>query len=102
MDEDAIELDAHRGMMAQKATEIRRHRAEFEADQAALRIRQEEFERILLAAPATNWQEAIEKARYLLTLFAASTDAQDPRRQKLIQSVLDDFDALFNNSGSAP
>ena len=94
MEEDAIKLDAHRGLMAQKATEIRRHRAEFEAEQAALRIRQQEFEQLLLAAPASSWHEAVEKARYLLTLFAATPEAQDPRRQKLISRVLEDFEAL--------
>jgi hypothetical protein len=31
------------------------------------------------------------KARYLLNLFAASMDAQDPRRRKPIAAVLDDF-----------
>jgi hypothetical protein len=69
MTEDPITLDEHRGMMAQKATEIRRHRSEFQADQAALRQRQEKFESFLVAVPWTTWPEAAEKARYLLTLF---------------------------------
>jgi len=38
----------------------------------------------LLAAPAANWHEAAEKARYLINLFAAALAAQDPRRQKLL------------------
>jgi hypothetical protein len=41
-----------------------------------------------------NWPEAAEKARYLLNLFANSLAAQDPRRQKLIAAVLDDFERL--------
>jgi hypothetical protein len=41
---------------------------------------------------SANWREAAEKARYLLNLFAASLAAQDPRRQKLISAVLDDFE----------
>ena len=48
----------------------------------------------LLAAPAANWQEAAEKAGYLLNLFAATPTAQDPRRQKLIAAVLADFKRL--------
>ena len=48
----------------------------------------------LLAAPAATWQEAAEKAHYLLTLFAATPNAQDPRRQKLIAAVLEDFERL--------
>ena len=45
-------------MMAQKATDLRRLRAEVEADQAALRARQQELEVLLAAAPAKNWAEA--------------------------------------------
>ena len=96
MTDRSIELDQHRGMAAQKATEIRRLSAEVEADHAALRLRQEELEKFLLAAPAGTWPEAAEKARYLLTLFAATPAAQDPRRQKLIADVLDDFSRLSN------
>jgi hypothetical protein len=48
----------------------------------------------LLAAPSASWREAAEKARYLLNLFAGSMAAQDPRRQKLIAAVLDDFARL--------
>ena len=56
-------LDAHRGMAARKATEIRRRRVEVENDQASLRARQAELEKYLLAAPAEGWPEAVEKAR---------------------------------------
>lgn len=94
MTDDAIPLDEHRGMAAQKATEIRRRLLEVEANQAALRRRETEFEKFLVAAPAHNWPEAAEKARYLLGLFAAMPGAQDPRRQKLIASVLEDFRRL--------
>ena len=38
-----------------------------------------------------TWQEAADKARYLLSLFASSPAAQDPRRQMLIARVLEDF-----------
>jgi hypothetical protein len=94
MTDKAIELDAHRGMMAQKATELRRLLAGVEADERALRLRQEELEAHLLAAPAANWGEAAEKVRYLLKLFAATPAGQDPRRQTLIAHVLDDFARL--------
>jgi hypothetical protein len=94
MTDKAIELDAHRGMMAQKATELRRLLAEVEADERALRLRQEELEAHLLSAPAANWSEAAEKVRYLLKLFAATPAGQDPRRRTLIVHVLDDFARL--------
>jgi hypothetical protein len=94
MTKQTIELDQHRGMAAQKATEIRRLVAEVEADERALRLRQDELEVQLVAVPAATWHDAAEKARYLLGLFASTPVAQDPRRQKLIANVLDDFRRL--------
>jgi hypothetical protein len=98
MTDKTIDLDRHRGMAAQKATEIRRLLTEVETDQKALRLRQEELESHLLASPAANWHETAEKARYLLNLFAASLTSQDPRKQKLITAVLDDFKRLSGES----
>jgi len=94
MTENTIELDQHRGMAAQKATGLRRLLADVEANEKALRLRQDELESHLIAAPAANWHEAAEKARYLLNLFAATLASQDPRRQKLIAAVLADFERL--------
>jgi hypothetical protein len=94
MTDRPISLDRHRGMAAQKATELRRLLAEVAADQEALRERQEQLETQLIAAPAASWVEAAEKARYLLRLFAATLTAEDPRRQRLIASVLEDFARL--------
>jgi hypothetical protein len=51
-------------MSARKATELRRLHAEVEANEQALRLRQEELESQLIAAPALDWPEAAEKARY--------------------------------------
>ena len=82
MKHDPIVLDEHRGMAAQQATEIRRRLAEVEADQAALRERRTELEKFLLAAPASTWLEAAEKARYLIGLFATTSMTQDPRRRE--------------------
>ena len=98
MTEKTIDLDQHRGMAAQKATELRRLLADVEENEKALRLRQAELEAHLLAAPAANWHEAAEKARYLLNLFAATLAAQDPRRQTLIAAVLADFARLSGES----
>jgi hypothetical protein len=98
MTDKTIDLDQHRGMAAQKATELRRLVADVEANEKALRLRQDELESHLLAAPATNWHEAAEKARYLLNLFAATLTAQDPRKQRLIAAVLADFERLSGES----
>ncbi len=93
-----VQLDEHRGMAAQKSTEVRRRNHEVEADQAALRSRQEEFERHVVAVPSTTWLEAAEKAQYLIQLFAATPEGRDPRRQELIARVLDDFALLSNQA----
>jgi hypothetical protein len=101
MVEKTTNLDDHRGMMAQRATELRRLRAEVEADQAALRARQLELETLLAAAPASNWGEAVEKARYLIDLFSQTVDGDDPQRRLLIDRVMADFDFLLSKSGQA-
>src|SRR6201987_4973466 len=98
MTDKTIDLDEHRGMAAQRATELRRLLASVEANEKALRLRQDELESHLLAAPAANWHEAAEKARYLLNLFAATLTAQDPRKQKLVAAVLADFKRLSDES----
>ena len=94
MAKEPIDLDEHRGISAQKATEIRRQLQEVVSDQAALRLRQEELETFLAAEPVSTWPELAVRARYLIELFAATAEAQDARRQKLIKTVLDDFARL--------
>jgi hypothetical protein len=94
MTDETIDLDQRRGMAAQKATDLRRLLANVEANEKELRLRQDELESHLIAAPAANWHDASERARYLLNLFAATQTAQDPRRQKLIAAVIADFKRL--------
>ena len=94
MTDHPITLDRHRGMAAQKATEIRRLLAEVETNEASLRQRHADLETQLLSAPATTWAEAAEKASYLLGLLAGTPVGKDPRRQKLIANVLQDFARL--------
>jgi hypothetical protein len=95
MSNKPVDLDAHRGMNAQKATEIRRRLVEVQADQAALRARQREFEDFLESHPATSKQEAGAKAKYLLQLYAATPEGTDPRRARLIAQALADLDRMF-------
>jgi hypothetical protein len=94
MTEETVTLDQHRGMAAQKATELRRLLAAVAADEQAFRQRQAELETQLLAVPAATWTEAADKVRYLLGLFAATTTGRDPRRRKLIANALEDFERL--------
>jgi hypothetical protein len=92
----------HRRIAAQKSTEIRRRLHEVQADQAALRRRQEEFESHALAAPSATWADAAAKARYLILLFAETSEARYPRRQELIAKVLDDLARLSDRIERRP
>ena len=47
-----------------------------------------------LAAPSATWADAAAKARYLILLFAETSEARYPRRQELISKVLDDLARL--------
>jgi hypothetical protein len=92
--EKPIDLDLHRGLSAQRATESRRLISEVEADQARLRRRRAEAEDQLFASPAATWEEAAMKARYLLKLYAEESARGDARTKKLIEAVLEDFEHL--------
>jgi hypothetical protein len=102
MTDEPVDLDHHRGMAAQKATDLRRLLAEVAASEHTLRVTQDQLEAQLIAAPASTWEEAADKVRYLLSVFATTPTGQDPRRQTLIKAVLDDFSRLSRDVGDAP
>jgi glutamate/tyrosine decarboxylase-like PLP-dependent enzyme len=93
-----IELDKHRGMAAQKATDIRRVLAEVEDNAKMLRDRQGVVEIQLLAVPATSWLEAVAKARYVLNLYSASLAPSDTHHRDLVAAVLADLTRLSEES----
>lgn len=100
MNDDPVELDERRTTAGRMAIEIRRHSLkEFEADQEALRRRQEELETQLLAEPAETWPDAAAKAQYLIRLYANTTEGQDARRKKLIRRALGDLARLMDRAG---
>ena len=98
MTDRPVDLDHHRGLSAQKATELRRLVAEVAANEKTLRATQEELEMQLIAASASTWEEAADKVRYLLSVFATTQSGQDPRRKILIKAVLNDFDRLSEHA----
>ena len=98
MSDTPIELDKHRGMAAQKATDIRRVVADVETKAKLLRDHQGEVEIQLLAAPATSWTEAAAKARYVLNLYAAQLPPADTHHRDLVAAVLADFVRLSGDS----
>jgi hypothetical protein len=95
MNDPPIDLDKHRGMAAQKATDIRRAIAEVEANAKLLRDKQGAIEIELLAVPATSWGEAVAKARYVLNLYSASLVPTDTHHRDLVAAVLADLSRLL-------
>jgi hypothetical protein len=92
--ETPIELDKHRGMAAQKATDIRRVLADVEDNAKLLRDKQGAVELQLLAVPATSWSEAVAKARYVLNLYSAGLPPTDTHHRDLVAAVLADLTRL--------
>ena len=93
-----VELDKHRGMAAQKATDLRRALAEVETNIRELREREADLENRMMTAPAASWQEAAVKARHLLNLYAASLPTEDTRHRALVTALFDDFARLSDES----
>jgi hypothetical protein len=89
-----VDLDKHRGIAAQKATDLRRALAEVESNVRQLRVREADLENRLMTVPATSWPEAAVKARYLLNLYAASLPTEDTRHRALVAALFDDFARL--------
>jgi hypothetical protein len=94
MTDEPLDLDKHRGMAAQKATDLRRALAEVESNAKNLRDRQVRFESQLLSMRATSWPEAAAKARYVLNLYAAGLSPEDSRHRDLVAAILEDFGRL--------
>ena len=94
MSETPIDLDKHRGMAAQKATDIRRVVADVEVNAKLLRDKQGVVEIQLLAVPAETMLEAVAKARYVLNLYSASLAASDTHHRDLVAAVLADLTRL--------
>ena len=94
MTDGPFDLDKHRGMAAQKATDLRRVLAEAESNAKELRDRQARFEKQLLSMPAASWPDAAAKARYVLNLYAAGLSTDDRRHRDLVEAILEDFARL--------
>ena len=94
MTDHTVELDKHRGMAAQKATDLRRALAEVETHVRELREREADLENRMMRVPAASWPEAAVKARHLLNLYAASLPAEDARHRSLVAALFDDFARL--------
>lgn len=98
----AIDLDAHRGLRAQRETARRRNRSDVRASQDAVRENQASLEKHLFAGPAVTWPQVAEKASYLLRVFATTGEGQDPRYKQLIEDTLLDFERLATSKPESP
>jgi hypothetical protein len=98
MSDKPLDLDEHRGMAAQKATDIRRALAEVENNARQLRERQAVLENQLLSVPATSWPEAAAKARYVLNLYAAELAPGDAHHRDLVETIFADFARLADKN----
>jgi hypothetical protein len=96
--EKPLDLDKHRGMAAQKATDIRRALAEIETNARQLREWQNSLENQMLSVQAASWPEAAAKARYILNLYAAELAPEDAHHRDLVAAVLADFARLADQS----
>ena len=94
MTDKPLDLDKHRGMAAQKATDIRRVLAEVENNARDLRERQGALENQLLSVPAVSWPDAAAKARCVLNLYAAGLAPVDTHHRDLVAAVFADFARL--------
>jgi hypothetical protein len=94
MSDEPLDLDKHRGMAAQKATDLRRALAEVENNARALRKQQAVLENELVSIPATSWPEAAAKASYVLNLYAAELSPDDAHHRDLIAAIFEDFARL--------
>ena len=98
MSDKPLDLDKHRGMAAQKATDIRRALAEVENNATQLRERQSAVEGQLLSVQAASWPEAAAKARYVLNLYAAGLAPGDAHHRDLVAAVFADINRLSDKS----
>ena len=98
MSEEPLDLDKHRGMAAQKATDIRRILADVENNARRLREQQGALENRLLSSEAASWPEAAVKARYVLNLYAAGLAPGDAHHRDLVAAVFADFARLTDRS----
>jgi len=94
MTDKPLDLDKHRGMAAQKATDIRRILLDVENNAKDQRDREAILESQLLSVPAASWPEAAAKARYVLNLYAAGLAAGDTHHRDLVATVLADLARL--------
>jgi hypothetical protein len=90
MADHPIDLHNHRGI--RRATKIGAN-----PSHPAFVREQEQLERMLLDAPEATWPEAADLARILRRLISLN-DPPDARRQRLIQSLMEEYRRLCSDA----
>jgi hypothetical protein len=92
--EQTIDLDQHRGMAAQKTTDLRRLMADVEANERALRSRQDKLEITRLRRRRGIGPKPPRRRDICSIFLPLPSPPKIPVKQKLIAAVLDDFERL--------
>ena len=99
IDGGPTKLDARRGALDLRAADARRtlraRGAEAEAERRGRCEATVTAEELFLGEPSMSLCEAVEKARYLLLLFAATAEARSVDRQRGIARVLDELGSFL-------
>lgn len=92
---DPIDLDGHRTVSGRQDSERRRRPANGAPaiDPQALSPAQDVQDQMHLE-PARTWPEVMQKWRFLLERYAATSDAADETIQKLVRRALGDMERL--------
>lgn len=95
MTDRPIDLDGHRTVEGKISSELRRQAVNNDtAPDPHMIVADIEIDAALAVQPARTWIEVMEKASFLLTRYAATREAEDPRIQKLIKRAESDLARL--------
>ena len=99
MTDDPVSLDAYRDAVSKKAASLRRsHQDAADSNKRKQEISDDYLEQGFLDNPARDWPDVAAKAHYLVTRFVTTSDADHPRRTKLILQVLEELSTLSNRT----
>ena len=97
-----IDLDRHRGMAAQKATDIRRVLADVEANAKLLRDKQGVVEIEILAAPATSWPRRWPSALRAQPVFRRPAGDRHPSPRPRVRGACGPYPAVERRDLNKP
>lgn len=95
MTDHPIDLDGHRTVAERRLSEMRRRPANDRMLAApSVETRVASLEKQMLAEPARTCLEVMERWRFLLYRYLASSGGKDERTQELIVRAIDDMERI--------